>query len=76
MSYVCGRLGSEEIPGGCLKEVHHSRVFPRGGVRYVDDDRCALERFGQPFAGERVYARVGRCCYRFVSVLTKFIDEL
>ena len=41
------------------EELEHGGVLERGGVRHVDDDRCALEDVVQSVATERVDARAG-----------------
>jgi hypothetical protein len=38
------------------EELEHAGVLERGGVRHVDDDRCALEDVVQSVAAERVDA--------------------
>ena len=54
-----GRFGVEQIVRRGQEEFHHRRRFPRRRVRYVNHHRRALQRRGQPFAGEGVDSRFG-----------------
>ena len=59
-----------------LEELQHRVVLPGRGVRDVDDDLSAFERFGEALAGEGVDARVRRRRERVVAVLSQLLDEL
>jgi hypothetical protein len=50
--------GTEDVAGRRLEEVEHLLVGERRRVRHVDHDLGAIEHLDQPFAGERVHARV------------------
>src|SRR6266851_2027894 len=58
------------------------RVNDRVGDRrffdqlFLSDLSAEVTAFSQPFARESVDTCIGRCCYRFVSVLTKLLDQL
>jgi hypothetical protein len=72
-----GRLRvRDQVASGCREEVHHGLLFERGRIRDVDDDRCALQHFPEPFAGDRVHAGIGRGRRRLMSVFTKLRHEL
>ena len=71
-----GRLGDEQVVGRGREEVERRRVLEVGRVRHVDDDRCAVERRGEPFAGDRVDAEPGRGRDGLVAVLGEPGDDL
>src|SRR5262249_19944981 len=71
-----GRFGSEEVPSRSLEELQHRLVLPRGRVRYVHDDPCACERFGQPLTGNGVDAGGGGSRHNFVTALAEELHEL
>src|SRR5262245_48025905 len=47
-SHACGCFMAEEVTSRGLEEIQYRRVFPRRGVRYVDDNRCLSNASASP----------------------------
>ena len=71
-----GRLRGQQVAGRRREEVERRRVLEVGRVRHVDDDRRAVERRGEAFAGDRVDAKSGRGRDRLVALLGELGDDL
>src|SRR5882762_7783264 len=76
MAHASNRFGCKQIATRRLEELHDRRVFERRRVGEVDDDLSPGQRFGQPFARQRVDPRIRRCRQHFLAALAKNRHEL
>ena len=76
MADPCGRFIGEEITSRILEEIQDGSVFPRRGIRYINDHRRIFQNFGEPFARESVDPCIRCCSYGFMPVLTQLVDKL